>query len=99
MGKQYALSRLRAGALPVSLGAPHPFLAIVEQDGVFRVRELVVDEAEARRAYEAARAAGRPFMPEQHYALGKPTGRVLHEAPTREALAALLESIAWPADW
>ncbi len=99
MGKQLALSRLRAGALPVSLGAPHPFLAIVEQDGVFRVRHLVVDEAESRRASEAALAAGGSFMPEHHYALGKPTGRIVHEAPTREALAALLEGLEWPADW
>lgn len=99
MGKQYALGRLRAGALPVTLGAPHPFVAIVEQDGLFRVRQLVVDEAESRRAFEEARAANRPFMPEQHYALGKPTGRVFYEAPTREALAALLEGIEWPRDW
>jgi hypothetical protein len=99
MGKQYALSRLRAGALPVTLGAPHPFVAIVEQDGVFRVRELVVDQAASRRAFEAARAAGRSFQPEHHYALGQPTGRIFYEAPTLEALAALLEGIEWPREW
>lgn len=99
MGKQYALSRLRAGALPVLLGAPHPFVAIVEQDGVFRVRQLVVDPAESRRALDEAMAARRSFQPEHHYALGKPTGRIFHEAPTRDALVALLEGLEWPRDW
>ncbi|MFP2905338.1 hypothetical protein ACLESD_09830 [Pyxidicoccus sp. 3LFB2] len=93
------LALLRAGRLPFSFGSPHPMVAVVEQDGVFRVRELVVDEGEAAAAAKAAMAKGSPWMPELHYALGKPTGRVFIEAPTREALAEKIETHPWPRDW
>lgn len=99
LGKNHALALLRAGKLPFSFGSPHPFVAVLEQDGVFRVRELVVDMAESMAAGRAAMDQGRSWMPEQHYALGKSTGRVFLEAPTREALAEKLEAYPWPRDW
>ena len=99
LGKNRVLALLRAGALPFSFGSPHPFVAVLEQDGVFRVRELIVDPAEAEAAAKAAMAERGCWMPEQHYALGKPTGRVFLEAPTRDALAEKLEAYQWPREW
>ena len=52
-------------------GSPHPHTAIVEQDGVFRIRQLVVDDAEAERWREKHLGAGSGWMPEQYYALGR----------------------------
>ncbi len=99
LGRNGVLALLRAGKLPFTFGSPHPCVAVVEQDGVFRVRELVVDPREAEAAAKAAMARGGPWMPEQHYALGKPTGRVFLEAPTREALAGKIEAYSWPPEW
>ncbi|QRK07159.1 hypothetical protein JQX13_45125 [Archangium violaceum] len=98
-GKNRVLALLRAGRLPFVFGSPHPFVAVLEQDGVFRVRELVVDSDEAEAAAKAAMTEGGCWMPEQHYALGKPTGRVFIEAPTRDALAEKLEAYQWPREW
>lgn len=99
LGKTRALALLREGTLPFSFGSPHPIVAVLEQDGVFRVRELVVDPDEAAAAAKAALDRGDPWMPELHYALGKPTGRVFLEAPTREELAGKLAAFPWPRDW
>lgn len=99
LGKARALAQLAAGRLPVWLGSPHPHVAIVEQDGVFRVRALVVDPEESRRKGREALAKGENWMPEHHYALARPTGPIFHEAPTREALAAKLAALDWPDDW
>ncbi|WP_164018534.1 hypothetical protein [Pyxidicoccus trucidator] len=99
LGKNRVLALLRAGALPFSFGSPHPFVAVLEQDGVFRVRELIVEPAEAEAAAKAAMAERGCWMPEQYYALGKPTGRVFLEAPTRDALAERLETYQWPREW
>jgi hypothetical protein len=99
LGKNRVLALLRAGKLPFSFGSPHPVVAVLEQDGMFRVRGLVVDPDEAKAALEAAMAQGGPWMPEQYYALGKPTGRVFIEASTRDALAAKIEAYPWPQEW
>jgi hypothetical protein len=99
LGKNGVLALLRAGRLPFSFGSPHPCVAVLEQDGVFRVRELVVDPGEAEADRKAAMAQGGPWMPEHYYALGKPTGRVFIEAPTREALAGKIEAYPWPREW
>ena len=64
VGRARALAAVRAGTLPLWMGSPHPFVAIVEQDDRFRVRRLVVDDAEADAARTAALAAGRGWMPE-----------------------------------
>jgi hypothetical protein len=99
LGKKLALALLREGKLPFSFGSPHPWVAILEQDGVCRVRELVIDFEEAKAIGQASIAQGRGWTPEQHYALGKPTGRVFIEAPTREALAEKIEAYEWPREW
>lgn len=98
-GKTRVLDALNRNAIPFWFGAPHPFVSLVKQDGVFRVRELVVDAAEAKSASEKALADGTGWMPENHAALAKPTGKILIEAPTREAMAKKLEAYKWPADW
>jgi hypothetical protein len=99
LGKNRALALLRAGKLPFSFGSPHPCVAILEQDGVFRVRELVIDPGEAEATAKAAMAERGCWTPEQHYALGKPTGRVFIEAPTRDALAEKIEAYQCPREW
>lgn len=99
LGKNGVIARVRAGKLPFSFGSPHPVVAVLEQEGFFRVRELVVDPAEASAAMKAAMAARQPWTPERHYALGKPTGRVFIEAWTREALVDAIEAYRWPDEW
>jgi hypothetical protein len=99
LGRKAAMDLVARGRIPLSFGSPHPTVAIVEQDGKLRIRELVVDDAEARAAGEAARAKGEPWMPESYYALGKPTGRIHAEASTREELLETMRTMEWPADW
>jgi hypothetical protein len=99
LGKNRVLALLRAGKLPFSFGSPHPVVAVLEQHGMFRVRGLGVDPDEAKAAAEAAMAKGGSWMPEQYYALGKPTGRIFIEAPTRDELAAKIEAYPWPREW
>jgi len=98
-GRERAMKLVAQGRLPLCMGSPHPCVAILEQDGVFRIRQLVVDKAEARKAGEEAIAAGRGWMPENYYALGKPTGEVYAEAPTRDALLAKMRTMEWPGHW
>jgi hypothetical protein len=50
VGRARALAAVRAGTLPLWMGSPHPFVAIVEQDDRFRLRRLVVDADEAEAA-------------------------------------------------
>jgi hypothetical protein len=100
LGKQGLLALLKQGKLPVTFGSPHPHHAVVEQDGVFRLRKLEIDQAEAEADRERSMRQSGSWMPEHYYALGKPTGPVVLEAPT---LNALMQQIAghadWPADW
>ena len=99
LGKNRALALVRASKLPFTCGSPHPVVCVLEQEGRYRVRELLVDPAEATRAMTAALAAGRGWTPEQHYALGKPTGRVFIEAETEAGLAEAIEAYPWPHEW
>lgn len=85
--------------LPFTFGSPHPTVAVVEQDGLFRLRDLVIDAAEAEAARAAAFAQRAPWMPEHYYALGKPTGTIHCEATTREALVEKLWVMPWPSSW
>ena len=100
LGKKRLLEALAAGKVPVAFGSPHPTMAVVAQDGCFRLRHLAIDAAEAAAESARALAEGRNWMPEHHYALGRPTGKVVLEAAT---LAELQKKIAahapWPADW
>ena len=66
---------------------------------MFRVRQLIADDAEVKAAAEAAFRNRQPFQPEHVEAMAKPTGKIFLEAKTRDALLAALESYDWPADW
>src|SRR5262249_36764768 len=99
LGLAHAVKLVERGAFPIWLGSPHPTAAIVEQDGVFRIRDLVIDPEEASREREAALAEERSWLPEHHYALGKPTGAIHCEAASREDLIARMQRMAWPREW
>jgi hypothetical protein len=99
LGRDRALALVASGTLPIFLGSPHPTVIIVEQDGHFRIRALVIDPAEAETSRAAAFAAQSSWMPEHYYSLGKPTGPIHCEAPTREALLDHMRTMPWPAEW
>ena len=99
LGRAQAMKLVAKGKIPFQFGSPHPMVAVVEQDGVFRIRALVVDEAEANAASEEAQADGEPWMPEHHYALGRPTGKVFVEAASRDELLKRMKTMEWPPDW
>jgi hypothetical protein len=99
LGRDAAIRLLLTGKLPIWFGSPHPHTAIVEQDGVFRIRQLVVDEADATASRNEAFAKHESWMPENYYALGKPTGTIHVEAKTREELAEKIKAMKWPSDW
>lgn len=99
LGRAGAIALVEAGRIPFSFGSPHPCVACVEEEGVVRIRALVIDEAQARAASENALRRGQPWMPEHHYALGRPTGTIYAEAPTREALVEIIRTMSWPSHW
>ncbi|HEU4538808.1 MAG TPA: hypothetical protein VFS00_32030 [Polyangiaceae bacterium] len=99
LGRDYAMKLVAEGKLPVSFGSPHVCVMALEQDGVFRLRQLVVDEREAAAALEEARAQRLPFQPEHYYGLGRPTGTIYAEAPSREGLLEQMRTIPWPKNW
>jgi hypothetical protein len=99
VGRARAIELVSAGGLPVLLGSPHAIAAIVEQDGVFRIRDLVIDEAEARAARTAALARNGAWMPEDYHELGRPTGPIQCEASSREELLAKMRTMNWPELW
>jgi hypothetical protein len=99
-GRARAIQLVQDGPLPISLGSPHPAVLIVEQEGKFRIRELVVDRAAAEAAASATRRARSPsWMPEHYYALGAPTGKIFAEAASRAELVELMGTMTWPEDW
>ena len=99
LGRDGAIKLVESGRIPFWFGSPHPHVAVVEQDGVFRIRQLVIDQADAEESRREAMAKGGSWMPEHYYALGKPTGEVYVEAKTREELVAEMKSMKWPNDW
>jgi hypothetical protein len=99
LGKKKAMELVKKGKLPIQFGTPHPLFAIVEQEGKLRIRELVVDPVESRVQGEAALTRGESWMPEHHYALGKPTGRIFLEAATASELLEQMEEMDWPKEW
>ena len=99
LGRKRAMELVAEGRLPIHFGSPHPHVAIVEQDGKLRIRGLLIDEEEAKRDREAAFARNESWMPENYHALGKPTGRIYAEAPTRERLLEEMKTMKWPEDW
>lgn len=99
MGKQRVLELLAERGPPLRFGSPHPCVAIVHEDGVYRLRDLVIDEAEAHAMQADAVKNRTGFMPEHYYGLGKPTGKIHLEAPTLQAFREKLEAFAWPQHW
>ena len=100
LGRETAIALVENSRLPLSLGSPHPTVMVVEQDGKFRIRQLVVDRADAEAAAEAAKRARTPsWMPEHYYALGKPTGQIFAEAESRAQLLEVMRTMDWPAHW
>lgn len=87
------LARLRKGAstlatTPVRFGSPHPTHAVVKEDGVFRVRQLVLSKAKA----DAYLAEHKMFMPEHAAEISDPVGKIELEAPTLDGLISLLQA-------
>jgi hypothetical protein len=77
---------------PVGLGSPHHSHAVVHEEGVFRVRRLVLPKAKV----EAWVKEHKSFMPEHAEMLSEPTGEIVLEAPTLAELISRLESMKWP---
>jgi hypothetical protein len=99
-GRARAIQLIQEGPLPISLGSPHPAVAIVEQEGKFRIRELVIDRAAAEAAASnAGRARSPSWMPEHYYALGAATGKIFAEAASRAELVELMNTMSWPENW
>lgn len=99
IGRARAIQLVRDGRLPLSFGSPHPTVGILLQDGVYRIRDLVVDDAEAQASSARAMARGESWMPEHYYGLGKPTGAIHAEAPSIELLVAAMQTMPWPDNW
>lgn len=99
VGRERAMQLVASGSLPVWLGSPHPCAMALEQDGAWRIRELVVDADEARASNAEATAKGRSWLPENYYGLGKPVGEIYAEASSREGLLEAMRTMRWPAHW
>ncbi len=100
LGRDRAIQLVQDGSLPIHLGSPHPAVLILQQDGKFRIRELVIDQEAAEAAASSARRQRSPsWMPEHYYALGKPTGVIYAEAASKAELAAVMATMAWPDHW
>jgi hypothetical protein len=100
LGREQAIQLVRSSAFPISFGSPHPTVMILEQEGKFRIRELVIDRAGAAAAASASGRARTPsWMPEHYYAVGRPTGQIYAEADSREELIAIMQDMEWPAHW
>lgn len=99
LGRRAAIDLVRRGQLPVWFGSPHPHVMILEQDAKFRIRALVVDPVKSATAGKAAIARGQGWMPEQHYALGQPTGQIFAEASSADELIVKMRDMTWPDDW
>lgn len=80
------------GSARVGLGGHHWTHGVVLEGGVLRVRRLVLDRAKA----DAYRQQHGMFMPEHAEDLSEPTGAVVYEATTLDALIALVEAGPWP---
>lgn len=100
LGRDQAIALVAKGSLPLSFGSPHPTVMVLQQDGVFRIRELVVDRDAAEAAAASARRARTPsWMPEHYYALGQPTGMIFAEAASVAELVERMKTMDWPDTW
>ena len=95
--KAQFIARLRkqAGTIAtqrVGVGMHHWSHMVVFEEGVFRLRRLVLPKEKV----EAYRKEHSSFMPEHAEMLSEPTGAIELEAPTLEGLISKLESFRWP---
>jgi len=100
VGRERAIQLAQESPLPIQLGSPHPTALIVQQDGKFRIRELVIDRDAAEAAAAASQRTRSPsWMPEHYYSLGKPTGKIFAEAATKAELVTMMSTMTWPENW
>ncbi|MGH7285419.1 MAG: hypothetical protein ACRELY_28180 [Polyangiaceae bacterium] len=99
LGKKKAMELVKKRKIPFQFGTPHPFVAVVEQEGKLRIRRLLVDPVESRAQGEGALMRGEEWMPEHHYALGQPTGEIFVEAASTRELLERMAEMDWPEDW
>ena len=95
--KPQFIARLRQSAATlkkqhVGVGMHHYSHAVVEEEGLFRLRRLVLP----REKVDAYLKEHRNFMPEHAEMLSEPTGQIELEAPTLEGLISKLEAFRWP---
>lgn len=95
--KEQFLKRLRSqqatiAKQPVGFGQHHFSHAVVAEDGVFRVRRLVLPKEKADAYFKEHKM----FMPEHAEMLSEPTGEIVHEAKTLDELIKKLEAGRWP---
>ena len=72
-GKQDAIAQVEGGAFPIWLGQGRPQAAIIEEDGRFRIRAVVVDP-QAVAAASTPRTRTPSWMPVHQVARGWPGG-------------------------
>jgi hypothetical protein len=95
--KAQFIARLRTQAKSlakrhVGLGQHHWSHGVVLEEGMYRVRRLVLPKEKA----DAYIKEHRSFMPEHAEMLSEPTGAIVLEAPTLEGLIVKLEASNWP---
>lgn len=100
LGREQTINLVAESPLPIPLGAPRPSAMVVEQDGCFRIRELVVIGDSVTKVTESMKRARTPsWMPDHHLAMGIPVGTIYAEAASREELLAIMSQMPWPQDW
>ncbi len=99
LGRVLAMKRVADGELPFTFGAPHPTVAILVEDGRYRIRALVIDPTEAATSRAAAFARHQSWMPEHYYELGKPTGEIYVDAGSKRELLQAMAIMEWPESW
>ncbi len=99
LGRERVISYVEQGHVHFSFGSPHACVAIVPQEGKFRIRELVVDADEARDAMQKAMMERRSFMPEHYAQLARPTGKIFAEASSPQELVTIMRTMHWPDNW
>ncbi|MBP6629967.1 MAG: hypothetical protein KBG28_17425 [Kofleriaceae bacterium] len=97
-GKQDAIAQVEGGAFPIWLGQGRPQAAIIEEDGRFRIRAVVVDP-QAVAAASTPRTRTPSWMPVHQVARGWPGGEIFAEAASREELVEVIRAMPWPPGW
>lgn len=81
--------------LPLAVGGPTILAGVVHEEGMWRLRRTVFDDA----AFRAFVAEGKSLHPEQMDSFRHPTGEVLVEANSLDAFCHALEQFPWPREW